>query len=87
MQLQQNLSTEELAACKTDIEQYMTALNQVEGVSVRGGPPYVCPIDDSLELTPPPSQVPTISQWGLLAMAGILGLVGFMVMKRRKITA
>ena len=31
--------------------------------------------------------VPTLSQWGLIVMAGILGIVGFMVMRRRKITA
>ena len=34
-----------------------------------------------------PSSIPTLSQWGLIAMAGILGIVGFMVMKRRKETA
>ncbi len=32
----------------------------------------------------PPRNVPTLSEWGLIAMAGILGLVGFMVMRRRK---
>ena len=31
--------------------------------------------------------IPTLSEWGLIAMAGILGLVGFMVMRRRKVTA
>ncbi len=31
--------------------------------------------------------VPTLSEWGLIAMAGILGIVGFMVMRRRKVTA
>ena len=30
--------------------------------------------------------VPTLSQWGLIAMAGVLGIVGFMVMRRRKLT-
>jgi len=29
--------------------------------------------------------IPTLSQWGLIAMAGILGIVGFMVMRRRKV--
>ena len=32
----------------------------------------------------PPPAVPTLSQWGLIAMAGILGIVGFMVMRRGK---
>jgi IPTL-CTERM motif len=30
--------------------------------------------------------IPTLSEWGLIAMAGILGIVGFMVMRRRKVT-
>jgi len=33
------------------------------------------------------SPIPTISKWGLIAMAGILGIVGFMVIRRRKVTA
>jgi hypothetical protein len=33
------------------------------------------------------AQIPTLSEWGLIAMAGILGIVGFMVMRRRKVTA
>lgn len=35
----------------------------------------------------PDINIPTLSQWGLIAMAGVLGLVGFMVIKRRKVTA
>ncbi len=31
--------------------------------------------------------IPTLSEWGLLAMAGILGIVGFFVIRRRKVTA
>ncbi len=33
------------------------------------------------------AQVPTLSEWGLIAMAGIMGIVGFMVIRRRKVTA
>jgi len=33
------------------------------------------------------SAIPTLSQWGLMAMAGVLGIVGFMVIRRRKVTA
>jgi len=36
---------------------------------------------------PPPSNVPTLSEWGLITMAGILGIVGFMVLRRKKVTA
>ncbi|GJM15648.1 MAG: hypothetical protein DHS20C13_09750 [Thermodesulfobacteriota bacterium] len=31
--------------------------------------------------------VPTLSEWGLIAMASILGIVGFMVMRRRQVSA
>ena len=33
------------------------------------------------------SGIPTLSEWGLIAMAGVLGIVGFMVIRRRKATA
>jgi len=35
----------------------------------------------------PPEPIPTLNEWGLIAMAGILGIVGFMVIRRRKVTA
>ena len=35
----------------------------------------------------PQRPIPTLSEWGLIAMAAILGIVGFMVMRRRKVTA
>jgi hypothetical protein len=31
--------------------------------------------------------VPTLSEWGLIAMAGILGIIGFMVIRRKKASA
>ena len=31
--------------------------------------------------------IPTLSEWGLIAMAGVLGVVGLLVMRRRKVTA
>ena len=34
-----------------------------------------------------PRPIPTLSEWGLIAMAAILGIVGFMVIRRRKVTA
>ena len=36
--------------------------------------------------TPTPAQVPTLSEWGLIAMASLLGIVGFMVIRRKKVT-
>jgi hypothetical protein len=37
--------------------------------------------------TLPPSSVPTLSEWGLIMMASILGIVGFMAIRKRKVTA
>ena len=33
------------------------------------------------------SNVPTLSEWGLIAMAGILGIIGFLVVRRRQARA
>ena len=35
----------------------------------------------------PPSSVPTLSQWSLIALSGILGVIGFIVVLRRRETA
>jgi len=47
---------------------------------------YIHPDSLKQDCMPPPvtRAVPTLSEWGLIAMAGILGLVGFMVLRRRK---
>ena len=37
--------------------------------------------------SPVVTPIPTLSQWGLIAMAVVLGIVGFMVIRRRKVTA
>jgi len=34
-----------------------------------------------------PSNVPTLSEWGLIAMAGLLGMIGFIVVRRRQLTS
>lgn len=31
--------------------------------------------------------VPTLSEWGMIATAGVLGLIGFIVIRRRKLAA
>ena len=31
--------------------------------------------------------IPTLSEWGLIAMAGVLGMVGFIAIRRKKATA
>ncbi|MCH7950904.1 MAG: IPTL-CTERM sorting domain-containing protein [Candidatus Dadabacteria bacterium] len=35
----------------------------------------------------PLTAIPTLNQWGLIALAGILGIIGFMVIRRRKVAA
>ena len=43
---------------------------------------------DAIAIKPPVGRnVPTLSEWGLIAMAGLLGIVGFMATRRRQITA
>ncbi|HSC34881.1 MAG TPA: IPTL-CTERM sorting domain-containing protein [Thermodesulfobacteriota bacterium] len=41
------------------------------------------------QCTPIPivSNIPTLSEWGLIAMAGILGIAGFIIIRRRKAVA
>lgn len=43
-----------------------------------------CQINFPQECSFPPRNVPTISEWGMIAMATVLGLVGYMVIRRRK---
>lgn len=31
--------------------------------------------------------IPTLSQWGLIALAGVLGLISLLAIRRRKVTA
>ncbi len=35
----------------------------------------------------PPRNIPTLSEWGLIAMAVVLGIVGLLAIRRRKVTA
>lgn len=34
-----------------------------------------------------PNPIPTLSEWGLIAMAGVLGIVGYIVVRRRRVSA
>ena len=49
---------------------------------------FICDIG-SYEFIPVPiaNNVPTLSEWGLIALAAIIGVVGFMVLRRRKVIA
>ncbi|MCH7519057.1 MAG: IPTL-CTERM sorting domain-containing protein [Candidatus Dadabacteria bacterium] len=35
----------------------------------------------------PSNVIPTLSEWGLITMAGVLGIIGFIAIRRRKVTA
>jgi len=68
---------------------------------LQGDPGYRCGATEDLfndsferivymaEPAPPTvvSAIPTLSEWGLIAMAGVLGIVGFIVIRRRKVSA
>lgn len=80
------LTPAELIACQCELQAYSTELNDIDGISVIPGPPYLC---GNVDCTPPPppapAQVPTLSEWGLVTMAAILGIIGFMVIRGRKV--
>jgi hypothetical protein len=38
-------------------------------------------------ISPSNTPIPTLSEWGLIAMAGIIGTVGYLVIRRRKVSA
>ncbi len=45
------------------------------------GPGGICSV-----VIPGPAPIPTLSEWGLIAMAGVLGIAGFMIIRKRKVT-
>lgn len=64
----------------------LVTINTSSAALTRIGELPVCS-DALVFINAPPSNVPTLSEWGLIAMAGILGIVGFMVMRRKQVTA
>jgi hypothetical protein len=56
--------------------------NQFQEDADNDGIGDVCDDEPDVEVV-----IPTLSEWGLIVMAGILGIVGFMVIRRRKVTA
>ena len=84
-----NLTPEELKACQCELLAYTTALNEVAGIEVSGGPPYVCgdvDVRTCQGLPPLPEPIPTLNEYGMIITAGILGFIGFMVIRRRKVS-
>ena len=61
--------------------------------------PVMCRVEDVVEnafcdqgtgectLIQTSSNIPTLSEWGLMAMAGVLGIAGYVIIRRRKATA
>jgi hypothetical protein len=39
------------------------------------------------QVAPIASPIPTLSEWGLIAMAGVLGIVGYIIIRRRRVSA
>lgn len=71
-----------------------TVMNRIYSDTVDGADDLTGVIDSTrgliteFEFQPPtPRNVPTLSEWGLIAMAGLLGIVGFYVVSRRKVAA
>ncbi len=65
-------------------EQELVNINTTDGsVTVIGDLPDCT---DGIVFYIQPTNVPTLSQWGLIAVAAVLGIVGFMVIRRRKVT-
>jgi len=65
-----------------------------QGIQAGHGLPFQAPawmqdkMYEKIQSSPPiMTNIPTLNEWGLIAMAGVLGIVGFMVMRRRKATA
>ena len=62
-------------------------------------PDLICPVQDVVQnafcnqetgtcaLLDTSSNIPTLSEWGLIAMAGVLGIAGYVIIRRRKATA
>lgn len=42
---------------------------------------------DIPQCRPPTPEIPALSQWGIIALAAILGVVGFIVIRRKRVTA
>lgn len=73
-------------------QQEGTCVDSTEG-------PFLCKIDDLVEnafcnqdsglCTQIISErnIPTLSEWGLMAMAGVLGIAGFIIIRRKKAAA
>ncbi len=82
------LTDKQVKACQCELLAYTTALNEVAGIEVSGGPPYECGNVDCRQkvLTP----IPTLNEYGMIITAGVLGLlavIGLFVMRRRKVSA
>ena len=86
-----DLTPEQVKACQCELLAYVTALNEVDGIEVSGGPQYEC-FDVDCRPTPPiiTPPIPTLNEWGMIITAGVLGLlavIGLFVMRTRRTVA
>ncbi|GJM14979.1 MAG: hypothetical protein DHS20C13_03060 [Thermodesulfobacteriota bacterium] len=83
------------ACCQWELEGELACSNLPQGVlcAIPGDADFIGIFDDQFcdvrtgQCGAFTSQVPTLSEWGLIAMAAVLGVVGFMVMRRKRATA
>lgn len=53
-----------------------------DGICSREGEGGICS-----NVIPRSTSIPTLSEWGFIAMAGVLGIIGYLVVRRRKAAA
>ncbi|MCH7519819.1 MAG: IPTL-CTERM sorting domain-containing protein, partial [Candidatus Dadabacteria bacterium] len=81
-------STVDLNTSPNERSSTLITINTVTGQTTEIGVLPDC--FDAIIFRELPTNIPTLSEWGLIAMAGILGIVGivgFMVIRRRKVSA
>lgn len=62
---------------------YIRAFDKMVGVDENGEP--VLPLDPIIPLPPPPV-IPTMSEWGMIAVAFVLGAIGFYSLRKKRST-
>lgn len=83
-----NPFTDEFLGTLNDFENgvELTILNPFSGeITTIGQLPDCADGIEFIEL--PPRPIPTLSEWGLIAMAGVLGIISLLAIRRRKVTA
>ncbi len=78
-------TTVDLSDPPTERSSALVKINTETGVTTVVGDLPNC--SDGLIFFQQPEPIPTLSEWGLIAMAGVLGIIGLLALRRRKVTA